>query len=108
MPISPPIVPNGADHDNYLVLEDFGHIGCRWCETDANSADRETLIRDLVEGQYRCPVRIVAFNIAEGLSRDVTTEIAEELRERYLEFAEIPDAIHDFIEVNERRLRNVG
>ena len=89
MRTSPSIVPHGADQDTYLVLDDFG-LGCSWHETDENGADRETLIRDLVEGQYRCPVSIVAFNIAEGLSRDVTTEIAEELRERYIEFGEIP------------------
>jgi hypothetical protein len=50
---SPSIVPHGANQDTYLVLEDFGRIGCSWRETDAESADRETLIRDLVEGQYR-------------------------------------------------------
>ena len=42
--------------------------------TDAERADRETLIRDLVEGQYSHPVRIVAFNTTEGWSRDVTVE----------------------------------
>ena len=49
------------DHDTYLVLEDFGHLGCFWRETDAEGADRHTLIRDLVEGQYRHPVRVIAF-----------------------------------------------
>jgi hypothetical protein len=44
----PSIVPHGADHDTYLVLEDFDRMGCCWRETDADDADRETLIRDLV------------------------------------------------------------
>jgi hypothetical protein len=35
-------------------------------------ADRTTLIQDLLDGQYDDPVRIVAFNTAEGWSRDVT------------------------------------
>ena len=61
---SPSIVPHGADQDTYLVLDDLGRLGCSWRETDVESADRETLIRDLVEGQYRKPVRIVAFNTA--------------------------------------------
>jgi hypothetical protein len=43
----PSIVPEGADHDTYLVLDAFGRIGCSWRETDADNADRETLIRDL-------------------------------------------------------------
>lgn len=51
---------------DYLVLDDFGgQIGCSWRETDVDSADRETLIHDLVDGQYSKPVRIVAFNSIE-------------------------------------------
>jgi hypothetical protein len=102
MRTSPSIVPHGADRDTYLVLEDFGRIGCCWHQTDADNADRETLIRDLVEGQYRQPVRIVAFNTAEGWSRDVTMDIADELRRRYIEFGEVPDSILDFMEANRR------
>jgi hypothetical protein len=41
--------------------------------------DRPTLVRRLLEGQYSSPVRIVAFNTAEGWSRDATDEIAAEL-----------------------------
>ena len=96
---SPSIVPHGADQDTYLVLDDLGsRIGCSWRETDADSADRETLIRDLVEGQYSHPVRIVAFNTSEGWSRDVTMDIADELRRRYDEFGEVPDSILDFLD----------
>ena len=102
MRTSPSIVPHGADRDTYLVLEDFGRIGCCWHPTDADNADRETLIRDLVEGQYRQPVRIVAFNTAEGWSRDVTMDIADELRRRYIEFGEVPDSILDFMEASRR------
>jgi hypothetical protein len=96
---APSIVP---DEDIYLVLDDFGRLGCSWRETDAQSTDRKTLIRDLVDGQYHNPVRIVAFNTAEGWSRDVTVEIADELRRRYVEFGEVPDAILDFMETNRR------
>jgi hypothetical protein len=102
MRTSPSIVPYDADHDTYLVLEDFGHLGCCWRETDVTNADRETLIRDLVEGQYRQPVRIVAFNTAAGWSRDVTADIADELRRRQVDFGELPDAMHEFIEANRR------
>jgi hypothetical protein len=48
-------------------------------KTDVAHTDRPTLIRHLLEGQYLPPVRIVAFNTAEGWSRDVTEEIAAEL-----------------------------
>ena len=56
----------GAEQDTYLVLDDFGRIGCCWRETDADNADRETLIRDLAEGQHSHSVRIVAFTIKAG------------------------------------------
>ena len=102
MRTSPSIVPQGAEQDTYLVLEDLGHIGWAWRETDAEGADRKTLIRDLVDGQYRHPIRIVAFNIAEGWSRDVTVDIADELRRRYVEFGEVPDSVLDFMEANRR------
>ena len=66
--------------DTYLVMEDFGaRLGCAWRETDAAATDRETLIPNLMDGQYGHPLRIVAFNTAEGLSRDVTKDIADEL-----------------------------
>jgi hypothetical protein len=79
---SPPLVPEGFDTDVYVVLEDYGPIGRAYREIDEEKADRETLLRRLVEGQYDHPIRIVAFNTAQGWSRDVSTEIARELLER--------------------------
>jgi hypothetical protein len=35
------------------------------------------MIRDLIAGLYNKPVRIVAFNTAEGWSRDVTMDSAD-------------------------------
>jgi hypothetical protein len=69
-------------------------------ETDPERTGRETLIRDLVEGQYNFPIRIVAFDTAEGWSRDVTMDIADELRRCYVEFGEVPDSITEFLETN--------
>jgi len=102
MRTSPTIAPRGPDQDTYLVLDDFGPMGRSWRETDENGADRETLIRDLVEDQYSRPIRIVAFNTAEGWSRDVTVDIADELRRRYVEFGEVSESILEFLEANRR------
>jgi hypothetical protein len=102
MRTSPSIAPERADQDTYLVLDEFGRNGCSWRQTDADNADRETLIRDLVEGQYSHPVRIVAFNTAEGWSRDVTIDIADELRRRYVEYGEVPNSILEFMDANRR------
>ena len=48
-------------------------------------------------------VRVVAFNTAEGWSRDVTIDIADELRRRYVEFGEVSEAVLAFMEANQRR-----
>lgn len=101
---SPSIVPYGADRDTYLVLDDFGDgLGCAWREMDVNSADREMVIRDLLEGQYKHPIRIVVFNTIEGWCRDVTMDIADEMRRRYPEFGEVSDAGFEFMTTASRR-----
>ena len=103
MPRSPSLVPEEDTHrDVYLVVDDFGHRGRAWRETDEAGTDRATLVRDLVEDQYENPVRVVAFNTAEGWSRDVTIDIADELRRRYAEFSEVPDSILNFMEAHRR------
>jgi len=100
---SPSIVPHGADCDTYVVLNDFGSFGRAWCEADEQGADRTTLFRRLMEGQYSHPVRIVAFNTAEGWSRDVTIDIADELRRRFPEYDEVPRSVQEFLETAVRR-----
>jgi|SRR6516165_3335035 hypothetical protein len=80
---SPSIVPEALNRDVYLVLDDNGaKLGRAWREVDEECADRETVITDLLTGQYRNPVRLVAFNTVEGWSRDVSEEIADEIAER--------------------------
>jgi hypothetical protein len=100
---APSIVPlDRLDRDIYLVLEDFGaRAGCSWRETDEQDTEVETVIRDLLSGQYAYPVRIVAFNAIEGRARDATTEIADELAERVT--GEITPALQAFIEANASR-----
>ena len=97
MPPSPSIVPEDTNRDVYLVLEDFGPLGQAWCETDNAGANRSTLVRDLLDGRYGYPVRIVAFNTAQGWSRDVTDDVARELRNRCADRGEIPSSLQDFL-----------
>jgi len=100
---SPSIVPSSADCDTYLVLNDFGRLGRAWCEADEQGTDRKSLIHRLMEDQYSHPVRIVAFNTAEDWSRDVTVDIADELRRRFAEFEEVPRSVQEFLEIVVRR-----
>jgi hypothetical protein len=92
---SPSIVPYDVDHDTYLVLNDFGKLGCAWCEVDEKGTDRATLIRRLLEDHYSYPVRIVAFNTAEGWSRDVTVDIADESRRQFVEHKNVPRSVQE-------------
>jgi hypothetical protein len=104
MPRAPSIAPHVREKDTYFVLDDFGgRIGRAWRETDEDATDRETLILNLLSGEYKNPIRIVAFNTAEGWSRDVTVAIADELRRRYIEFDEVPEAVLAFLEANQQR-----
>src|ERR1700694_259960 len=77
---TPSIVPNGDDQNVYLVVDDFGRNGRAYRETDVETADLETVIVDLLEGQYKNPIRVVAFNTAEKWSQDVSADVAHELR----------------------------
>jgi hypothetical protein len=91
---APSIVPGVASEQGvYLVLDDFGgRLGRAWRETDEGRADRATLLRELMEGQYNAPALIVAFNVAEGRCRDVTGEIADELVRLCADRDEVPES----------------
>jgi hypothetical protein len=96
---SPPLVPEGFSGDVYLVLDDFGTNGRAYREVDEEKADRETVIRNLINGEYSNPVRIVCFNTAEGSSRDATLDIAQEIQGRASgNGEELSPGLRDFIE----------
>jgi hypothetical protein len=96
---TPSIVPESNDQNVYLVLDDLGRLGRIWPEADAEATDLETVITDLLTGQYSSPVRVVAFNTAERWSGDVSEDVAEEIRRRCdLQMRELPASISDFVE----------
>ena len=67
MRTSPSIVPGDDDQDIDLVMDDFGgRLGLAWRNLHPDSTDFEIVIRDLLDGQYSNPVRVVGFNTAEG------------------------------------------
>jgi hypothetical protein len=78
------IVPMYPENDvtAYIVVEDFGHLGRAFRETDLAEADHDTIVRNMISGEYRDPLRVVAFNTAEEWSRDVSEEIAYDVLDR--------------------------
>ena len=79
---TPSIVPNDNDETVYLVADNFGRLGRAWREADYEATDLETIIQDLLTGQYGSPIREVAFNTAERWSEDASEDVARELRRR--------------------------
>jgi hypothetical protein len=105
---TPSIVPNGDDQTTYLVMDDFGRHGRAWRETDVEATDLETVIGDLLSGQYSDPVRVVAFNTAEKWSQDVSGDVAQELRQRCdQQMRDIPFYLEDFVDRYEGRYRDI-
>jgi hypothetical protein len=84
--------------DVYLVEDDFGRHGVAFVETDKAEADRETIIRNFLSGQYSRPLRVVAFNVDEHWCRDVSEDIAGEVLQRATVAShELPEATLAFI-----------
>ena len=56
------------------------------------------MITDLLDGQYKDPARIVVFNTAEGWSRDVSAELADEIAQSCgLDGFNVPPFLQDFV-----------
>ncbi len=95
---SPRIVPYGADQTVYLVIDRFSGLGTVYRETEVERADLETIIADLIAGQFNDPIRVVAFNTLEHWSEDVTEYIAFEIQTRCdIEGNAVPEHIRDFV-----------
>jgi hypothetical protein len=96
---TPSIVPNGTDQNVYLVMDCDGRgRNCVWREAEVGTTDLETVIADLMSGQYSDPQRVVAFNTAERWAQDVSEDVARELRRRAdLACEDLSSAVEDFV-----------
>lgn len=104
---TPSIVPDARDQNVYLVLDDVGRSGRVWSET-AEASDLETVVTDLLAGQYKNPVRVVGFNTAAGWSDDVSAGVTQELRQRCdLQRRDVPFYLQDFVDRYEGRYSDI-
>jgi hypothetical protein len=69
----------------HIVLDDFDNSGRAYRETAEEAADFDTVVDDLMSGQFNNPVRVIAFNLSEGWARDVSDQVARELLKRVAE-----------------------
>jgi hypothetical protein len=101
MSSTPPLVPASDDHQTiYLVLDNFGgRLGRSWRETDEGHTDLAALIVDFLDGQYNDPVRVVAFNLADGWVRDASQEVADLITHGCVRDGfDVPPFLRSFIE----------
>jgi hypothetical protein len=92
------IVPNGLDETVYLAVDCVGEDGCIYRETNVGQTDLETVIIDLMSGQYSDPDRVAAFNTADKWTQNVSDDIAREIRRRADPACEdLSSSIEDFV-----------
>lgn len=63
------------DFTQFIIRQDFGKLGTGW--TDAEAKTEADVARDIADGQHGWPLQVVAFNIAEGWSRDISEDVAK-------------------------------
>ena len=95
---SPSMVPYGADETVYLVIDRF-RTGTVYRETEVDKTDLETILSDLLTGQFNDPVRVVAFNTVEHWAADVSAAVALEIETRCdIQGEPVPDHLADFVQ----------
>jgi hypothetical protein len=77
----------------------FGGLGAVFRETDVEWSDLETVITDLMSGQFNDPVRVVAFNTLEHWAQDVSKDVALEIQSRCdIDGHDVPETLRDFVD----------
>ena len=90
---------NDDDVTVHIVLDDFGEQGRAYVETDETRADESTVIENIIAGAYSRPLRVVAFNTAEGWSSDVTEDIAWAISDRvHIEQRTLTKSTQEFLQ----------
>lgn len=89
------MVPYGADQTVYLVVDSFSN----GAEAEIEKADLETIVGDMLSGQYNSPIRIVAFNTLEHWTEDVSSDVAAEIQVRCdIDGEPLPEHLIDFVQ----------
>jgi hypothetical protein len=83
----------------HLVLNDFGRLGIALVETDPMHADQETIVCQMIAGQYDNPIRVDAYNILAGRAWDASRDIARLIAKR-CEPGCMPPGVRAFCERN--------
>ena len=91
-------VPYGADETAFVVIDRLGRREGVEREIEVERSDIETIISELVAGQFNDPARVIAYNTLEHWSQDISEDIALEIQSRCdIEGAAVPEHIQDFV-----------
>jgi hypothetical protein len=93
--MSSPIVPYGADQTIFVVVDRLD----RATEIRIERNDIEATIDELVAGCFNDPIQVISFNTLEHWMKDISGEIAGEIRARCdIDGVRLPDYLSDFVE----------
>ena len=91
-------ISSGADKVVYLVVDRVGSLRDKRCKTKVERTDIETVVSNLIAGQFNDPLRVVAFNTLGHWSSDVSADVANEIQARCdVEAMPVPEHIRDFV-----------
>lgn len=90
-----PVVPYGADQTVFVVIDRLDEA----TEIRIERSDLETTIGELVAGCFSDPIRVISFNTLEHWMKDISTDVAGEIRARCdIDGVILPDYLSDFVE----------
>jgi len=91
-------VPYGADQTIYLVVDRLSARRADDREIEVERTDLETVIDDLMSGQFNDPVRVVAFNTLEHWLNDMSADVAAEIQTRCdIDGEPVPEHVNEFV-----------
>ena len=94
----PSIVPFGADQTIYVVVEAHPPHTSYHAAGKAERTDIETVISDLLAGQFSDPIEVLAFNTIEHWRDDLSGFVAQEICCRCdIEGQDVPAYLQEFV-----------
>jgi len=101
------MVPYGADQTVYLVVDSFGANGAACREVERG--DLETVVSDLLLGQFNDPIRVIAFNTLEHWAEDLSKTVAVEIQSRCdIDGLPVPEHVKDFVQLRTGGSRHIA
>jgi hypothetical protein len=96
---SPSIVPDHTNQNFYLVMDRLDADTTIFHERVVEATDLETIISDMLTGQYNDPLRVLSFNPSEKWSEDVSEDVAREIQRRCdLQLHDVPSSLQAFVD----------